>query len=599
MLTPAELYERARDDAASGRLARARTWCMRALERAPEPELSIRITVTLAYLDAERGDLAGGIARCEDVLANADHTGVERGRTLAQLGLLRMRAGDAEHAIASFRDAIASLTGCDEDLSRIHLNRGNVYLQRFEPAAAEQDFDDARRFAARVDKPVMAAKALHNRGYARMLRGELVGALEDLGEARRTLAPLSPVSLAVCDQDRAEVLLAAGLADEAREVIRDVAAVFGRRRMGQQQAECELFLARLHVFAGEFAVALRTARTAARRFESHGSHTWGLRAQVSALVAELGLGHSNESIVERGIELGEALAANGFAAPGVRARLVAALAARRSGALDRASALLARIRVTDATPLDIRLLAAQARAELADARGRRARAHAHLATALTRLELWQARFGRLDVQAATKAYGRSCALLGLRLAVERGTVPALLEWTERARSLAGRVDVVRPPRDPETAALLTRLRTLRGSTAAGEIAALERAVGERLWASGVRPPDDPITVDELRAELAESDSTYVAYFHTGTRLYGLAIAPRAHVFVDLGSLDEITSLLLGLPADLAMVATRTSASMHRVVVSSIRMRLQTLAERLWAPFAGLVSGDGVVLSATG
>ncbi len=599
MLTPAELYERARDDASSGRLARARTWCVRALERDPEPELATRITVTLAYLDAERGDLTGGIAGCEEVLADPDHAGAERGRTLAQLGLLRMRSGDAERAIVAFRDAIALLSGCDEDVARIHLNRGNVHLQRYEPGAAEDDFDDARRFARRADKPVMAAKALHNRGYARMLRGELVGALHDLDEARRTLAPLSPVSLAVCDQDRAEVLLAAGLADEAREVLRHVAAVFGRRRMRQQQAECELLLARLHLFADEFAVALRTARTATRRFDSHGSHTWAMRAQVYGLVAELALSRSNEAIVARAIELAEALTAEGFTASGVRARLVAALAACRTGDPDTASALLARVRVTESTPLDIHLFAAQARAELGAARGRPGRAHAHLATALTRVDRWQAGFGPLDVQAGTAAYGRSCALLGLRLAAERGDVPIVLEWTERARSLAGRVTAVRPPRDPEAAALLSRIRALYGSGVTAETGALERAIRERLWATQTHLPANPVTLDELRSELVDSDSTYIAYFHTGTRLYALAIAPDTDAMVDLGSIDEIASLLHGLPADLAMIATRTSESMHRVLVSSIRMRLQAIADRLWRPLAGLTSGERVVLSATG
>lgn len=599
MLSAEELYERARDDAASGRLARARTWCLRALERTPTPQLSDRITVTLAYLDAERGDLPGGIARCEQVLAGPEHDGVERGRTLAQLGLLRMRAGDAESAIESFHDAIALLAGHDEDRARVHLNRGNVYLQRFEPAAAERDFDDARRFADRADLPTMRAKALHNRGYARMLRGELVGALKDLARARQTLAPLSAVNLAVCDQDRAEVLLAAGLTDEARGVLRDVASVFGRRRMRQQQAECELILARLYVLAGNYSAGLRTARAAARRFTAHGSHTWALRAQVPALAAEVALGRSGPPTVARGVEIADSLDALGFGAPAMRARLLAVLAACRCAALDDASALLTGVRVTSATTLDNRLLAAQARAEVAEARGRRARAHAHLNRALTILDVWQSTFGRLDVQAASTVHGRSCALLGLRLAVERGTTPALLEWTERARSVAGRVPVVRPPHDPETADLLARLRALRASNASAEIASLEAAVRERLWATGTRAPDTPVALDELRSRLTAANATYVAYFHTGTRLYGLAISSDREALIDLGELHEVGPLLLGLPADLAMVATRTSLSMHRVLVSSIRMRLERLSERLWAPLSDIADSNEVVLSATG
>ena len=55
----------------------------------------------------------------------------------------------------------------------------------------------------------------HNLGYTRLLAGDLVGALRDMDRARPVLAPLSPVSAATGDQDRAEVLMAAGLVRRA------------------------------------------------------------------------------------------------------------------------------------------------------------------------------------------------------------------------------------------------------------------------------------------------------------------------------------------------------------------------------------------------
>ncbi|UYM05075.1 CHAT domain-containing protein [Solicola gregarius] len=600
-LTASQLYGRARDDETAGRLTRAASLCQEALRRSPDDDLRTRIIVTLAYLDAERGDTDGGIARCEGVLAQPDHRGVERGRTLAQLGLLLMRRGDAGRALDAFRTAVPLLTGEDAYLTRLYLNRGNVYLQRLDLAAAEADFDRARDHARSAGAPPIAAKALHNRGYARLLRGELVGALDDMGRARETLAPLSAENLAVCDQDRAEVLLAAGLIDEAGEALRSSAGVFGRRRMRQQQAECELILARLQLLVGDRNGAERSARSAMRRFGAHGSHTWALRAEVTVHAAAVASGHAAPGTSSRCEEIAVALAAEGFLEPATRARLVAALAECRAGSIDETTALLAHVRLTAATSMSNRMLSARAHAELSLARGRRSRALAHLRGALDRLAVWQATFGSLDLQAASVIHGRACALLGLQCAVEDGSLATVLEWTERARSLAGRVPVVRPPSDPTAAEQLAELRALRTSAHrdSARVASLETAVRERLWSAGAPEPAEPVRVDELRERLHRDDGTYLTYFHAGKRLYGLGVTPGSERLVDLGPLPSTSELLDGLPADLAMVATRTSASMHAVLVSSIRMRLARISERLVGPFADLAGNGPVVLSATG
>ena len=601
MRTAAQLYDLARDEETAGRLTRAAALCDTALQRSPSAELRTRILVTLAYLDAEGGDVDGGIARCEEVLSADDHRGTERGRTLAQLGLLRMRSGDAGRALDAFAAALPLLPDADPYLARLYLNRGNVYLQRSTVDPAEHDFALAFEHARRADLDQIAAKALHNRGYVRLLRGDLVGALDDMAAARPTLAPLSPLNLAVCDMDRAEVLLAAGLTEDASEVLRTAGQALGRQRMRQQQGEAELVLARLQLVSGDTRLAQATARSAVRRFEAQGSSTWVLRAQVVVLAAAADLDEHDDTVIVRALQLAEELERAGFREPATRARLIAGLAAIRNGDLESGAELLRRVRITPATSMTNRMLAARVRASLALARGRRSRARHHLQSALDGLAGWQATFGNIDLQAASMVHGRACALLGLDAAVDDGSLPVLLEWSERARSLAGRLPVVRPPRDLEAAGVLTELRALRTSENPdhSRAAELETLVRERLWRTHGGVPSKPVTVDELRSRLAARSGTYLAYFHTRGRLYGLAVTPEQHRLVDLAPLADIARLLDGLSTDLDMVATRTSSSMHRVLVESVRMRLSTLAERVLAPLVDLVDDRPVALSATG
>ena len=86
------------------------------------------------------------------------------------------------------------------------------------------------------------AKAEHNLGYAWLLTGDLVAALQLMDRAKPTLAALSVVSAAVCEQDRAEVLAASGMVTDAGRALRAAATAFGSRGLRHQQAEAEFAL---------------------------------------------------------------------------------------------------------------------------------------------------------------------------------------------------------------------------------------------------------------------------------------------------------------------------------------------------------------------
>ena len=123
-------------------------------------------------------------------------------------------------ALAAFSTAIPLLADEPAEAGRALLNRGSLHLRRGNPQAAIADLTQADDEFARAGPTVQRAKAEHNLGFAQLLTGDVVGALQTMDSARDVLAPLSAVSRAVGEQDRAEVLTAAGRAGEAIKALR-------------------------------------------------------------------------------------------------------------------------------------------------------------------------------------------------------------------------------------------------------------------------------------------------------------------------------------------------------------------------------------------
>ena len=268
---PAEdLYARALTATNAGRFPAARRLLDRAAAVAADPDLRARIDLTAAYVESETASPARGLELALDVLDRPGLGAETYGRTWSQLGLLHMRMGRSEDALHAFAEAVDRLAEHPEPLARVLLNRGNVFLQQGSPDRAAADFTEAAERFGQAGIAVEQAKARFNVGYAELLRGDLVAALRGMDAARDVLAPLSPAYRATVEQDRAEVLVAAGMSREAIRALDAAAAAYGTRRLRRFQADCELALAQT-LLRGDPARARVVARRAARRFRSQGS----------------------------------------------------------------------------------------------------------------------------------------------------------------------------------------------------------------------------------------------------------------------------------------------------------------------------------------
>ncbi|MGH3998402.1 MAG: hypothetical protein ACRDTJ_13160, partial [Pseudonocardiaceae bacterium] len=463
---------------------------------ATAPEVLARIESSLAYLEVDDSNLGVALEKSDRALGFGVG-GSTRGVLLAQRALLLRRAGRAAEALETFGNAISSLEGLD--LAKAYLNRGTVHLDRNDIVRAIEDFNSAADRYRSVGEQVLAAQADHNRAYAVYLSGDLPGALDLMESAYRLLVDAGHLVTAVCNADRAEVLMAAGLTRQGGEVLRQAAEAYGSKGQRQRQGEAELALAS-HLVATDPTEAERVARSALGWFEEAKAPGLALRARAVAFEAAVTAGGAP---TDDGEELAVPLEEQGLSWPALRVRMQARLARIRSAETAGPPRSKAGGRVIGPVPpeapIDVRLLERELRAELAVASGRPASGLRELRTGLDDFHLWQSSFGSLDLQTNVTGHGRTLARRGLDLAVESGETELLFEWSERARMLASRVQPVRPPSDPQLAADLAELR---GEVTPERENELREQIRQRAWrVKGSGEVSDPVTLPDLRERI--------------------------------------------------------------------------------------------------
>ena len=263
--------------------------------------------------------------------------------------------------------------------------------------------------------------------------------------AREVLAPLSPVSRAVGEQDRAEVLTAAGRARDAVAALETAAAAYGERRLRTSRRSAS--------WPWPAPCCGRTPRGPA---PSPGGPRGATAARTapcprcartpSPSLAEIGVGN-------------RALA--GCAAPTPSPSSSAARAAPRATLreLQTAQARAAPGRRVDTpppgstgscvdedSPVETRLLLARGARRAGPPVGAAESAWPKSA-GLAELHAWQSSFGSLDLQSALVGHGRALACRACGWPSRTARPEIAVEYGRSGRALVGRVAPVRPPAD--------------------------------------------------------------------------------------------------------------------------------------------------------
>lgn len=602
-----EASERGRP-ATAARLLRSAVATVERGDAEADPDLHARLLISLAHAEAETGQVDEGLRLLDRALGSGP-TAETRGLWHGQRGLLLVRAGRYRPALADLDAAEPLLRGAPAERARVLLNRGVLHLGRGALDRADADFRICHEVAAAAGLPLLDAKATADEGYVAYLRGDLPRALAGLDAAAPVLHDLAPGAAAVNDKDRADVLLAAGLLEDADEALRRAVRPLAAARLRQDRAEAELSLSTVARLRGRPAEARRWAHRALVHFRERGATAWGLLAELAALHVDVT--RTPERCAIPAGDLAIRLARLGLREEAATARWLQVAALARAGHAEQARTL-ARGTRSSGTGIATRMLAHEARALVATAGGDPAAAQRARRTGLTELAAYQSRLGSVDLLTGASRIGRTLAREGLAEALRDGRTPAVLDWSERVRAAASRIPPVRPPEDAELAAALTRLRWVRGQEHAARLSgqepdpslraearSLEHAVRTRSWQRpGSLRVERPAPLGRVR-EVLGADGVLLSLMGARGTVHALVVTARGARVRRVGTVRGVRETVLRLRADLDMAASPLPGRLRSAVLASLATGLAA-ADRLAADaLAGVDTGGPVVVVPAG
>ncbi len=484
--------------------------------------------------DEARRSLALSLAhagRTAAALREADRAAGSR--AVATRGLILSQAGRHAEAVTAYS---AALTGLHADRlwrARAFNNRGIDRAYLGDLAGARVDLERAAALFDELGMELSTADTLHNLGWVAGRAGDVPGALALLDQAAARFRA-GDVPRADLEADRCEILLGAGLLDEARAAAARAVRELGRARLPLALADARLRHAATLAAFGDLVGAAEEARVAERAFRRQGRDRFAALARFEAARA-------------------------GGSPAGLRRAIVVLDAAGWHDAADDARLALARVvpspqvTVHSGPTLRERLRLREARAQAAAARGdvggalREARAGLHLLAASRAL------LGAADLRAGAARSGEHLAALGLRLALAHRPPAVAFAWAEETRARALDLPPVRPPDDLELARVVATARRLAAeaneAVLAGEDArqlrraqaAAEDAVRRRLrHLRGTATPasrlDRSLLGDRTLVEYAVSDGQLVALVVTAGRTRRHDLGPVAVVAREITAL---------------------------------------------------------------
>ncbi|HET9443429.1 MAG TPA: hypothetical protein VFO65_08900, partial [Acidimicrobiales bacterium] len=538
--------------------------------------------------------------------------GAEAGLCDVQHALIMTRLGRLDEALAHSLRALPLLREAGDRQTEAVLlsNLGalRVYRGEFAPAGAE--LEAALALARELGQQLLAARTVHNAAFLHGRRGDIPRSLalfDEADAAYRCLDDPDPY-LAVLEADRAEVLLAVGLGEEARLRAEASLAALRRAENVTDQAEVLLLVARCRLASADRGAAFAAATAATTAFAAQGRRSWTALAEHVALEAA---DNADPGRVGRRAEaVASALSLAGWRLEEQRAQLLAGRSHLAAGDATAAARMLgaAAARQDRATAAE-RTLAWNAAALLAVSTGDRRRARLAVGAGLRVIEDHRATLGASELRAYASSAGVELSAIGLRLALEDRRPREALRWVESLRAVSVLLPPARPPDDAELADELGRLRVaeaaLRSSATPGaavvhraKVRTLEAAVlrrTRRLAGDGqARRPDLHETFEAL------GDRALLEYVVLDGRVLGFVVERgrvRMHPLAALDGVEaELKSALFCLRR---LSGDRLSETSLALAARTLDHALDALSRALVAPLLGPLGDRPVVVVPAG
>lgn len=549
--------------------------------RAGSAELAAEARMRLAFALNVRGRPRQAVREIDAVLGDVD--GPQRARALAQRGAIMHQLGRWDEALASYREALPALRRAGDDVwvKRVLSNRGVLHGQRHQFGAAEADLTEAEQVCLRLGQDLTLAFVRQNLGWVCARRGEVPRALSYLDRAEQQLRGLDS-QLGWVLTDRAELLLSVGLVGEAREACAQAVRAFEQERRQIALPEVRLLLARTAQLEGDPATARAQADRAVREFTRQQRAEWATLARFAVLTARHA-GAPGPPVTLAAVERSAAaLAAAGWRAESLDARLLAGRLALARGAAARAEEHL---RVVAGHrrggPATVRARAWHAEALLRFSRSDRAGTDRAVRAALRLLDEQRATFGATDLRAHASGHRVQIAELGLRAAFSDGRPERILAAAERGRASHLLLPPVRPPEDAALADELADLRATVAELAASAPATgstrlaqrrlgLERRIRDHLRhhagpALGAAGP--PVSVPALATALG--DRVLVEYVRLDADLYAVTVAGGRAQLHHLGAWGPIGRLVDRVPFALRLLGRADTSRASRGAAATL------------------------------
>jgi tetratricopeptide (TPR) repeat protein len=435
-----------------------------------------QVQMNMVGLLAAHGDVEGALDAADaagPVLrgADADRLAANRAFALARRGLMDEALRTARRVLPRLRagDDPAALAGLLSTIGLTHVFRGDL-------DAAESALTEAAVTADRAGLTHQAAMARGNLAFAASRRGDLPRALALYAAVEPDLAP---ERVAQCRFDRAETLITAGLAAEARSLLAATLTDVAGREYGSDVADGLLLLAHAELADGDPRSAADTAGRARAAFARQDRTGWMPLADHLQIRARWAAGDRSLAFLDTARATADRLDRAAWAEAAADVRIVTALLALRLGRTATARELLGRVSTARwHGPVALRVAAWHATALERDSRGDRRAAAAAVRAGLRVVDAHTAALGAAELRGRAAHLATDLADLGLRQA---RSGRELLAAEERRRAIAWRPAALRPPADPRRAAALTELRRLSAEHAAATAAGRDvRETADRL-----------------------------------------------------------------------------------------------------------------------